>query len=277
MALGSGFGEVIARIGVGEVDAFAELYRDLHPGLSRYARFLLDEDDPALVAGVWRELVARAPTFGGFEADFRAIAFGVLRRRVQPDPRAKERERHYIETVPARATVESVGQLSADAAIAALISVLTTPQAEVVVLQVLSGLDAEMVAHVLATTVGAIRLAQHRALIELCRRITPRARRGWANAGALPRIEDIRIDVSDQTPESVFRGALPAWQATGALANVSRLLNAARRAPLPDEVEVPHELSEVVRGLARPEPSLPLRVPTREARAGGKRRLVPWG
>jgi hypothetical protein len=72
-------------------------------------------------------------------------------------------------------------------------------------------------------------------LATLCERVAPQMRRAWAGADGHG-LE--AVDLSDRTPESVFCGGLPPWQAHGHLAEVARLVSAARRAPMGEEVEV---------------------------------------
>jgi hypothetical protein len=51
-------------------------------------------------------------------------------------------------------------------------------------------------------------------------------------------------------PNLVFQGALPTWQARGALAPVARLVATARRRPTDEEKAVPPPLLEAVRALS---------------------------
>jgi DNA-directed RNA polymerase specialized sigma24 family protein len=244
MALGSGFVDLIGKVAAGEDEPFDLFYRDLQPGLGRYGAFLLGEVDPDASSAVWLDLVHRLPTFDGTEGDLRAIAFGLVRRRCAADPR--HRARGFVDHVARDALAHSVGNLTPFEAVATIARLLPSAQAEAVVLPVLSDLETELVAHVLATTTGAVRLAQHRALAALCDRVAPRMRRAWSGADDQPLGA---VDLSDRTPESVFRGGLPPWQAHGQLAEVARLVSAARRAPLADEVEVPASVREAVRSL----------------------------
>jgi RNA polymerase sigma-70 factor (ECF subfamily) len=256
MALGSGFVEVIGQVSSGADESFDLLYRDLQPGLGRYGAFLLGEADPELSTGVWLELVERLPSFDGPETDLRAIAFGLVRRRATADPRHRlRRSLHGSAGRPDAGgdpIAHSVGNLTPLQAVATIDRLLPAAQAEAVVLQVLSDLDTELVAHVLATTTGAVRLAHHRALAGLCERVAPRLRRGWSCPDD-PSSD--AVDLSDRTPQSVFRGGLPAWQAHGHLAEVARLVNAARRAPLADEVAVPDAVRAAVAALRSPGPA----------------------
>ena len=91
-------------------------------------------------------------------------------------------------------------------------------------------LDVEDTAHVLRTTSGAVRLTQYRALVMLVYQLGSRSHH--------PPSEEVLasfMDVSDPVPNLVFQGALPPWQARGALAPVARLVATARRRAGEDE------------------------------------------
>lgn len=236
MTLGSTFTDVVAGIRAGDPGAFTALYAAFQPGLGRYLRYRDESVAVAVAESVWRDLLVQLANFAGTERDFRTLLYTVAMRQladrgVLAHPRLSD---HWV--LPAN---------SVDQAVALLGNTVAPEQGLVVVLRVVGDLDVEETAHVLRTTSGAIRLAQYRALVTLVHTFSNRR-------GPAPSDETLAtfLDVSDPMPNLVFQGALPAWQARGALAPVARLVATARRRPADEERTVPPPLRDAVELLA---------------------------
>lgn len=236
MTLGSTFTDVVAGIRAGDPGAFSALYAAFQPGLGRYLRYRDAPGSTAVGESVWRDLLVQLANFAGTERDFRTLLYTVALRQladrgVASHPRLSD---HWV--LPSN---------SVDQAVALLGNAVAPEQGQVVVLRVVGDLDIEETAHVLRTTSGAIRLAQYRALVTLVHQFSNRR-------GPAPSDETLAafLDVTDPMPNLVFQGALPAWQARGALAPVARLVATARRRPTDEERAVPPSLRAAVEALA---------------------------
>lgn len=236
VTLGSTFSDVVTAIRAGDVDAFATLYGAFQPGLGRYLRYRDSGTATSLADRVWRDLLVQLGNFAGTEKDFKVLLYAVTMRHCTDaglplNPRQSD---HWV--LPGN---------SVDQAVALLGNVVAPEQGQVVVLRVVGDLDIEETAHVLRTTSGAVRLAQYRALVTLIHQFSSR------RIGPAPSDETLAgfLDVSDPMPNLVFQGAVPAWQARGAVAPVARLVATARRRPTEEERAVPPALTVAVRAL----------------------------
>jgi RNA polymerase sigma-70 factor (ECF subfamily) len=163
----------------GDERGFSALYRDLQPRLVRYATVLVGRDDADdVTAEAWLQIARDLHSFTGNLDDFRGWASTIVRNRALDLLRAGAR-RPQTPSSPQEFPQESATQdtaaaaletLSTDAAIR-LISRLPRVEAEAVLLRAVVGLDAAAAAAVLGKRPGAVRVAAHRGLKRLARRV----------------------------------------------------------------------------------------------------------
>jgi RNA polymerase sigma-70 factor (ECF subfamily) len=176
MTLGLQFPTILSAAQAGTEWALSELYRDLQPRLLRYLRAQDPNNAEDLASEVWLDLAAGLTRFDGDEPALRAWVFTIARRRVLDQRRSLARRR--TEPVPVEALAglngssdceaEAFARISTQEALAHLAS-LPRVEAEVVLLRVLGGLDAEQVGAILGKRPGTTRVLQHRALARLAR------------------------------------------------------------------------------------------------------------
>jgi RNA polymerase sigma-70 factor (ECF subfamily) len=150
--------------------AVADLWRDLHPRLLAYFRAAEPAAADDLASDVWIDVARSLHRFDGDEADFRRFAFTIARRRLIDHRRRRFRRR--TDPVPTKAMADRAAAddpAAAAEASAALqvIGLLPPDQAQVVLLRVVAGLDAEAVGRIVGKSAGAVRVKQHRALKRL--------------------------------------------------------------------------------------------------------------
>ena len=172
--VGDDFARVLADAQGGSEDQFAVLWRDTNPALLRYLRVLAPENAEDIAAETWVNVVRGLPRFIGDEAAWRAWLFTTARRRLIDQ--ARLRKRHPAEPLDGVSAAEmprtpdaaqiAMENLATESAIA-LLSQLPPPQAEVIMLRVVAGLDTEAVAELLGKTPGNIRVMAHRGLKKL--------------------------------------------------------------------------------------------------------------
>ena len=172
--VGDDFARVLADAQGGSEDQFAVLWRDANPALLRYLRVLAPENAEDIAAETWVHVVRGLPRFVGDEAAWRAWLFTTARRRLIDQ--ARVRKRHPAEPLDDVSAAEmprtpdaaqiALENLATESAIA-LVSQLPPPQAEVIMLRVVAGLDTEAVAELLGKTPGNIRVMAHRGLKKL--------------------------------------------------------------------------------------------------------------
>jgi RNA polymerase sigma-70 factor (ECF subfamily) len=172
--VGDDFARVLADAQGGSEDQFAVLWRDANPALLRYLRFLAPENAEDIAAETWVHVIRGLPRFIGDEAAWRAWLFTTARRRLIDQ--ARLRKRHPAEPLDDVSAAEmprtpdaaqiALENLATKSAIA-LLSQLPPPQAEVIMLRVVAGLDTEAVAALLGKTPGNVRVMAHRGLKKL--------------------------------------------------------------------------------------------------------------
>ena len=172
--VGEDFAGVLAEAQAGNDDQFAVLWRDANPALLRYLRVLAPENADDIAAETWVHVVRGLPRFIGDEAAWRAWLFTTARRRLIDQVRT--RKRHPAEPLedvsvadlprsPDAAQV-ALDNLATQSAIA-LLGQLPAPQADVIMLRVVAGLDTDAVAEILGKTPGNVRVMAHRGLKKL--------------------------------------------------------------------------------------------------------------
>lgn len=172
--VGDDFARVLADAQGGSEDQFAVLWRDANPALLRYLRVLAPENAEDIAAETWMHVIRSLPRFVGDEAAWRAWLFTTARRRLIDQ--ARVRKRHPAEPLDDVSAAEmprtpdaaqiALENIATESAIA-LLSQLPPPQAEVIMLRVVAGLDTDAVAALLGKTPGNIRVMAHRGLKKL--------------------------------------------------------------------------------------------------------------
>lgn len=162
----------------GDQAAFAALYLDLQPRLLRYAAGLVGQDAEDVTAEAWLQIARDLRAFAGGYDDFRGWATRIVRNRALDLLRARSRrpvEPSDLAELLDRAGPDDTATQAADnastAAAIALIATLPRDQAEAVLLRAVVGLDAASAAKVLGKTAGSVRVAAHRGLKTLARRL----------------------------------------------------------------------------------------------------------
>jgi len=172
--VGDDFARVLADAQGGSEDQFAVLWRDTNPALLRYLRVLAPDNAEDIAAETWVHVIRGLPRFIGDEAAWRAWLFTTARRRLIDQ--ARTRKRHPAEALDDVSAAEmprspdaaqlALDNLATKSAIA-LLAQLPPPQAEVIMLRVVAGLDTDAVAELLGKTPGNIRVMAHRGLKKL--------------------------------------------------------------------------------------------------------------
>jgi RNA polymerase sigma-70 factor (ECF subfamily) len=172
--LGDDFARVLADAQGGLEDQFAVLWRDANPALLRYLRVLAPENAEDIASDTWVYVVRGLPRFIGDESAWRAWLFTTARRRLIDH--ARLRKRHPAESLEEISPAEvpstpdtaqiALDNLATESALA-LVSRLPRPQAEVIMLRVVAGLDTDVVASMLGKSPGNVRVMAHRGLKKL--------------------------------------------------------------------------------------------------------------
>jgi RNA polymerase sigma-70 factor (ECF subfamily) len=172
--VGDDFAAVLAAAQSGSEEQFAVLWRDANPALVRYLRVLVPDAAEDIAAETWVSVVRGLAGFIGDEGAWRAWLFTTARRRFLDQ--ARHLRRHPVEpldeigagevpTAPDAAEL-AMDNIATESAIA-LLSRLPEQQAEIILLRVVAGLDTEVIAEMLGTTAGNVRVAAHRGLRKL--------------------------------------------------------------------------------------------------------------
>jgi RNA polymerase sigma-70 factor, ECF subfamily len=172
--IGEDFEAVLAAAQGGQDAAFSRLWRDGNPVLLRYLRVIAPGAAEDVAAETWVQVVRGLPGFRGDEQAWRSWLFTTARRRAIDEGRRRSRhpEVPLAEVQGTREPRTQDAELAAmenlgTAAAISVISTLPPLQAEVILLRVLAGLDAETVATLLGRSPGAVRVAAHRGLRRL--------------------------------------------------------------------------------------------------------------
>jgi RNA polymerase sigma-70 factor (ECF subfamily) len=163
---------------LGEEWAVGAIWRDVHPRLLRYLRVAVGSVGAEDVASdVWLEVAAGLGRFEGDQQSFLRWTFTICRRRAI-DAGRKDLRRLTEPVAPEALEQRLSGgdggldaHLALDAALAHL-SRLPRDQAEVILLRVVVGLDADSVGEILGKRAGTVRVLQHRGLERLAAALT---------------------------------------------------------------------------------------------------------
>jgi RNA polymerase sigma-70 factor, ECF subfamily len=199
--MGDNFAMVLAEAQAGREDYFAVLWRDANPALLRYLRVLAPEPAEDIAAETWVQVLRGLLRFIGDESAWRAWLFTTARRRLLATVGPRDLPR-----TPNTAQV-ALDNLATQQAIA-LLSQLPGPQAEVIMLRVVAGLDTDTVALMLGKTPGNVRVMAHRGLKRLDTLL------GDAEVTVRPEVSDVgqpgirEVGMSDAAPDSTRGGEL---------------------------------------------------------------------
>jgi len=150
--------------------AVAVLYRAHNPKLVRYLRAHEPVDHPDVASETWLDAARNLRTFEGSEDDFAGWLFTIARRRLIDHRRA--RRRRPSDPAPDAAFAHLTSQSAESVALGdegarQIVELLPPDQAEVLLLRVVAGFDAETVGRLTGRRPGAVRVMQHRALRRL--------------------------------------------------------------------------------------------------------------
>lgn len=161
----------------GDEAAFREVYRSVQPALLRYLTSLVGADDAEDVAAEgWAQAVTRLDDFSGGGDGFRAWLTTICRNRaIDHLRRAQRRPSRGLDhtddwTSETDVAEQVIGNVQAQEALA-LIATLPVDQREAVMLRVVLGFDAATAGRILGKRPGAVRVAAHRGLKTLVRRL----------------------------------------------------------------------------------------------------------
>jgi len=179
--VGEAFPAVLAAAAAGDPHAFASLWRVNHPPLLRYLRVTVGDIAEDVASETWLKVIRSLSTFSGDERAFRGWLTVVGRNTARDHLRAAgRRPESPAEELP---LLRETGPDPADAVLERLsteralrlLATLPPAQAEMVALRVVVGLEPAEVARITGRSPGAVRVAVHRALATLARRLDPGA------------------------------------------------------------------------------------------------------
>jgi len=168
----SNFEGILAAARLGEQWAIAAIWRDVHPRLLRYLRVAVPGGAEDAASDIWLDVAAGLGRFSGDRHAFLRWTFTICRRCVIDAGRRDGRRRTDAvphELLEARSRAGDGGieaRLALDAALGHLAR-LPRDQAEVILLRVVVGLDADSVGEILGKRPGNVRVLQHRGLERL--------------------------------------------------------------------------------------------------------------
>jgi RNA polymerase sigma-70 factor (ECF subfamily) len=168
------FEQTLAAARSGDEQAFAALWRALHPALLRYLRVIAPKIADDVASETWLQVVRALARFSGDEASFKSWLFTIARNKVTDTVRQAARRPIEISddgdtsapAAPDDTAAAVIERIDTEAALA-LIAQLPADQAEVVMLRVVAGLDVADVARVVRKSPGSVRVTSHRALRRL--------------------------------------------------------------------------------------------------------------
>jgi RNA polymerase sigma-70 factor (ECF subfamily) len=168
----SNFEGILAAARLGEQWAIAAIWRDVHPRLLRYLRVAVPGGAEDAASDIWLDVAAGLGRFSGDRHAFLRWTFTICRRCVIDAGRRDGRRRtdavpHELFEARSRAGDGGIeARLALDAALGRLAR-LPRDQAEVILLRVVIGLDADSVGEILGKRPGNVRVLQHRGLERL--------------------------------------------------------------------------------------------------------------
>jgi RNA polymerase sigma-70 factor (ECF subfamily) len=168
----------IVAAAAGEHDAFATIYTTLQPRLLRYATSLVGQDAEDVTGEAWLQIARDIRSFSGTPDAFRGWTARIVRNRALDFARARARRpvqsTSIDDLLDATAKDDTEGaavERIRTAAAVDLIASLPREQAEAVMLRAVVGLDARTAGEVLGKSAAAVRVAAHRGLRTLAKRL----------------------------------------------------------------------------------------------------------
>jgi RNA polymerase sigma-70 factor (ECF subfamily) len=162
----------------GQQTAFAELYLAVQPKLLRYAAGLVGQDAEDVTGEAWLQISRDLRGFSGDFDAFRGWAARIVRNRAIDHLRRRARRPVLLtdlEFLLDQPTADDAAGIAAEhistGEAIALIASLPPDQAEAVLLRTVMGLDAASTGEILGKRPGAVRVASHRGLRTLARRL----------------------------------------------------------------------------------------------------------
>jgi RNA polymerase sigma-70 factor (ECF subfamily) len=169
--------DVAAAVG-GDQQAFALVYLDVQPRLRRYAASMVGHEADDVTAEAWLQIARDLQRFSGDLDAFRAWTARIVRNRAMDLMRSKARrpvDPMPLEDLPSLIAPDDPAETALDhiatSDALSLIATLPFDQAEAVLLHAVVGLDGRSAASVLGKSAGAVRIARHRGLKTLARRL----------------------------------------------------------------------------------------------------------
>jgi RNA polymerase sigma-70 factor (ECF subfamily) len=169
--------ELLAAAVSGDQVAFAALYRDVQPRLRRYAWTLVGQEADDVTAEAWLQIARDIRQFVGDLDAFRGWTARIVRNRAFDHLRAAARRpaeltdvEAFLDSPTVDASSVALDRMSTVHALE-LIASLPRNQAEAVLLRAVVGLDSATAAEVLGKSPTAVRVAAHRGLKNLAKRL----------------------------------------------------------------------------------------------------------
>jgi RNA polymerase sigma-70 factor (ECF subfamily) len=162
----------------GDESGFVALYRDLQPRLLRYASALVGAEAEDVTAETWLQVARDLRGFVGDLDGFRGWVSTICRNRAMDAARTRARrpaiptELSTLAEVPDReeTAIAAIDGISTRWAMEHILALPAT-EAEAVLLRAVVGLDAPSAGRVLGKRPGAVRVAAHRGLKRLAKRL----------------------------------------------------------------------------------------------------------
>ncbi len=180
MTIGDRFAGIMEAARKGDQQAITALYLDANPVLLKYLRAREPQEAEDLCSEIWIQLARQLPHFEGNENQWWGFVFLVARRclndywkrrrRRRTDPVAPESFLDRPDLVDVEAS--ALQSAATDQAVAFVTGSLTPEQADVILLRVVAGLDAEEVGLAIGKRAASVRVIQHRALRRLANRLS---------------------------------------------------------------------------------------------------------
>lgn len=172
---------LVPRAQDGDRRALQEVIRLIHPAVVRYARARISGGRTPTAEDVAQEIcLAVATSINSYQDSgrpFMAFVYGIAFNKVADAHRALSRDRlspteempeqEYTGVTPEEAALITDGSNAARA----LLDVLSEKAREIIILRVFVGLSAEETAEIVGSTAGAVRVAQHRALATMRKKL----------------------------------------------------------------------------------------------------------
>jgi RNA polymerase sigma-70 factor (ECF subfamily) len=175
---GDELGAHIVAAAAGDEGSFATVYRTLQPRLLRYAASLVGQDAEDVTAEAWLQIARDIRSFSGDTDAFRGWTARIVRNRALDLVRTRSRRpvqsTGLDELFEVRAPDDTEGlavERIFTAAAVAMIASLPRDQREAVMLRAVVGLDAKSAGQILDKSAAAVRVAAHRGLKNLGKRL----------------------------------------------------------------------------------------------------------